>query len=100
MIFTWFYQQRLMPRSEDPQVQQQQKMMQFMPIIFGLLFYTMPSGLVLYWMTSTGIGIIEQLYIKKKMASEDDETTASPPAQKGPPEKGKGKRTTRTRSRK
>ena len=85
MIITWFFQQRLMPRSEDPQVQQQQKMMQFMPIIFGLLFYTMPSGLVLYWMTSTGIGIIEQLYIKKRLEVEPEEVPSYRESGKGSP---------------
>ena len=62
-------------------------MMQFMPIIFGLAFYTAPSGLVLYWMTSTGIGIFEQLFIKKKLQAEGGEENAPPPVRKGPPAK-------------
>jgi YidC/Oxa1 family membrane protein insertase len=38
----------------DPNVAKQQKiMMTFMPIFFGFIFYPMPSGLVLYWLTNT-----------------------------------------------
>lgn len=38
----------------DPNAEMQQKMMAIMmPLIFGFVFYTMPSGLVLYWLTNT-----------------------------------------------
>ncbi len=58
-------QQRLMPStaSADPQ---QRKMMQFMSIIFIFLFYTFPSGLVLYWFVSNLLAIAQQLLVNRK----------------------------------
>jgi YidC/Oxa1 family membrane protein insertase len=49
MGVTQFWQSKMMPATGDPA---QQKMMQFMPIIFLVFFLGMPSGLVLYWLVS------------------------------------------------
>lgn len=52
-------------KSSDQMAQQQKMMMVMMPIIFGVLFYNLPSGLVLYWFTNTILTIIEQsLFLK------------------------------------
>jgi len=49
---------------------QQQKMMMFIfPLFFGFLFYNMPSGLVLYWLTNTILMTTEQTFISKRMGS-------------------------------
>lgn len=51
---------------QDPAMEAQQKMMAFtMPILFGFIFYTMPSGLVLYWLTNTLLMAAYQLHLKK-----------------------------------
>jgi YidC/Oxa1 family membrane protein insertase len=51
---------------QDPAIESQQKMMMvFMPIIFGFVFYAMPSGLVLYWLTNTILMALYQLHLKK-----------------------------------
>jgi len=51
--------------NQDPTMQMQQKMMAvMMPIIFGFVFYQMPSGLVLYWLTNTLIMSAYQLRLK------------------------------------
>lgn len=47
------------------QQQQMQKMMGFMMIFMGLLFYNMPSGLCLYIMASSTFGILEQYRIRQ-----------------------------------
>ncbi len=47
----------------DPMAQQQ-KMMSFMTIFFGLLFYNFPSGLNLYILSSNLLGMYEQYRIK------------------------------------
>ena len=57
-------QQLTMPKPADPQQAQTQKMMMFMPVMFLFMFYGMASGLVLYWLTSTFLGIVEQKLIK------------------------------------
>lgn len=48
------------------QKQQQQMMLVMMPIIFGFLFYNMPSGLVLYFTVSTLLGLAQQYYVLKQ----------------------------------
>lgn len=45
----------------------QVKIMKFMPIAFGLFMMFMPSGLVLYWVTSGLIGLAIMLFINKRM---------------------------------
>ncbi|MFH1798586.1 MAG: membrane protein insertase YidC [Candidatus Omnitrophota bacterium] len=49
------------------QASQQKMMMLLMPLLFGFLFYKMPSGLVLYWVTNTLLMTVEQGVISKKM---------------------------------
>lgn len=50
---------------QDPAMEAQQKMMAIMmPILFGFIFYTMPSGLVLYWLTNTLLMSAYQLRLK------------------------------------
>jgi YidC/Oxa1 family membrane protein insertase len=44
----------------EEQKQQQKMMLIMMPIMFGLIFYNMPSGLVLYWIVNTVLTVVEQ----------------------------------------
>lgn len=53
------------PATSDPQQDQQRKMMMFMPVAFGFLFYRMPAGLLLYFAASATFGMIESWYIRK-----------------------------------
>ncbi len=65
MVITQFIQQKMTPNpSVDPS---QAKMMQFMPLMFGFFFYNMSSGLVLYWLTSNLVGILQQWLVNKSM---------------------------------
>ncbi|MGB1396621.1 MAG: YidC/Oxa1 family insertase periplasmic-domain containing protein [Planctomycetota bacterium] len=61
--------QRMMPKSEDPQAQAQQKMMAFMMIAFGFIFYSFASGLLIYFIISALVGIGEQKLIRKELAA-------------------------------
>ena len=45
----------------------QQKMMWIMPIVFGIMFFSFPSGLVLYWVTNTMLGIAQQWLINRQL---------------------------------
>jgi YidC/Oxa1 family membrane protein insertase len=65
MTITWFLQAYFAPRSPDPQMQAQQKMMMFMPVVFGLMCYTLASGLSLYFFVNSLLGMGEQKLIKK-----------------------------------
>lgn len=60
-----FLQQKLTPTTTtDPM---QQKVMMFMPLIFGFILKDLPSGLNLYIFVSTGIGILMQKVVFAKM---------------------------------
>jgi YidC/Oxa1 family membrane protein insertase len=49
----------------------QQKMMQtLMPVMFTFLFYSMPSGLVLYWLVNNIFSIIQQYVVHRQIESE------------------------------
>ncbi len=66
MVILWVVHQRTMPKPADPQQQQMQKIMTFMPILFGVMLYNYAAGLSLYMITSSAIGIFEAKVIKKK----------------------------------
>ncbi len=79
LIATQFLSQKLTPAAGvDPN---QQKMMMFMPLMFGFMFYYASAGLVLYWLTGNLVGIIQQLVINRFMPTP---TPAPPPAGKAP----------------
>ncbi|GAB3387644.1 membrane protein insertase YidC [Lysobacter fragariae] len=54
----------------------QQKMMQYMPLVFGVLFAFMPAGLVLYWITNGGLGLLQQWWMTRRFAEEPVKTPA------------------------
>ena|ERR1039458_1067808 len=65
MVITQFIQQQMTPNpGVDPS---QAKMMKFMPLMFGFFFYSMSSGLVLYWLTSNLVGILQQWLVNRHM---------------------------------
>lgn len=51
---------------------QQQKIMSFMMIFFGFIFYNFPSGLNLYILSSNLLGMVEQWRIKKHIREQED----------------------------
>jgi YidC/Oxa1 family membrane protein insertase len=68
MIIGMVFQQKITSKATggavtEEQMQQQRIMLIMMPIMFGFLFYNMPSGLVLYWVVNTCLTIVEQAYI-------------------------------------
>ncbi len=67
MTISSLVQQFTMPKSADPQQAQTQKMMMFMPVLMCVMFYTFASGLTLYWLTSTTLGIVEQRIVKMQI---------------------------------
>ncbi|KMM74494.1 insertase [Xanthomonas sp. NCPPB 1128] len=44
----------------------QAKMMQFMPLVFGVMMAFVPSGLVLYWVTNGSLGLLQQWWMTKR----------------------------------
>jgi YidC/Oxa1 family membrane protein insertase len=62
-----FFQTRLQPPPPDPM---QARVMQIMPLVFTFFFFLFPSGLVLYWLTNTVLGILQQWRINKIVTRE------------------------------
>jgi YidC/Oxa1 family membrane protein insertase len=63
MIASQFIMQKMTPQAGgDPA---QQKMMMFMPLVFGFMFYNFPSGLVLYYLTSNLVSMGQQWFFNK-----------------------------------
>jgi YidC/Oxa1 family membrane protein insertase len=59
---------------------QSKALMYMMPIVFTVLFYKMPSGLVLYWIVNTVLSVWQQYYINK--GAEKDERAKAEAASK------------------
>ncbi len=64
MAGAMFLQQRLNPTSPDPV---QAKVMMFMPVAMSALFAFLPSGLVLYYVVNTGLGVLQQWNINRRI---------------------------------
>jgi YidC/Oxa1 family membrane protein insertase len=66
MIASSFLLQKMTPMTGgDPA---QQKMMQFMPLMYGFFFWPASSGLVLYWLTGNIVNIAQQWFFNKTAA--------------------------------
>jgi len=68
MVGTTFYQQRQMQRASPPGAAsgQQQAILKFMPLMFGIFGFTFPAGLTLYW-TVSNLWQIGQQYALLKL---------------------------------
>ena len=64
MTVTSLIQTALNPAPPDPM---QAKLMWFMPLIFSVMFFFFPSGLVLYWITNNILSIAQQWIINSRM---------------------------------
>jgi YidC/Oxa1 family membrane protein insertase len=66
MGVTMFVQQKMTPMANvDPQ---QQRMMLFMPVIFTVMFGSLPSGLVVYYFVNNLLGIGQQWLVNRHIA--------------------------------
>ena len=64
MALTTVVQTALNPTPPDPM---QAKLMWYMPLIFSVMFFFFPAGLVLYWITNNVLTIAQQAYINHSM---------------------------------
>jgi YidC/Oxa1 family membrane protein insertase len=78
MAITMFWQQRITPSTADPA---QQKIMIMMPLMFGVMFLWVPSGLVLYWFVGN-LWAIGQQYFTNWMIGPPTLATTRPPAER------------------
>ena len=59
-------QQKLTPTPNIDKTQQ--KVMMMMPVIFTLMFFSLPAGMVLYMIVNTIVSILQQQWLNKKLA--------------------------------
>ncbi|MDO3381668.1 membrane protein insertase YidC [Gilvimarinus algae] len=71
MGFTMWLTMRLNPEPPDPM---QAKIMQFMPVVFTVMFLWFPAGLVLYWVTNNTLSFLQQMYITRQIEKADAKT--------------------------
>jgi YidC/Oxa1 family membrane protein insertase len=64
MTLSSLFQVWLQPAPADPM---QAKMMWMMPLIFGVMFFFFPAGLVLYWLTNNILSIAQQWWINRQL---------------------------------
>lgn len=64
MTLTTVIQTALNPLPPDPL---QAKLMWMMPLVFSVMFFFFPAGLVLYWITNNMLTIAQQAYINNKL---------------------------------
>jgi YidC/Oxa1 family membrane protein insertase len=64
MTLSTMFQTWLNPTPPDPM---QAKMMWIMPLVFSVMFFVFPAGLVLYWVTNTLLSITQQWVINKQL---------------------------------
>ena len=64
MTASSLFQVWLNPTPADPM---QAKLMWFMPLAFGFMFFFFPAGLVLYWLTNNILSIGQQWFINKQL---------------------------------
>ena len=64
MTLTSLLQTWLNPTPPDPM---QAKMMWIMPLMFSVMFFVFPAGLVLYWLTNNILSIAQQYLINKQL---------------------------------
>jgi YidC/Oxa1 family membrane protein insertase len=66
MAIAMFLQSKLNPAPADPV---QAKVMMYMPLVFSAMFFTFPSGVVLYYVVNTTLGIGQQWLITRKLSA-------------------------------
>ncbi len=63
---SWYLSQKMTPTAAPGTDNAQMKMMEFMPLIFTVMFWGLPSGLILYWTVSNILSIVQQLYVNRQ----------------------------------
>lgn len=65
LTVTMYIQQKLTPNTAtDPM---QQKMLQFMPLLFGFMMISLPAGLAIYMFVNALASIVQQFFLNKKL---------------------------------
>ncbi|HEY7112924.1 MAG TPA: membrane protein insertase YidC [Thermoanaerobaculia bacterium] len=80
MIVSMYVQQAMTPSTADPA---QKRIFMAMPLLWGFFLKDMPSGLVLYWLFSNVLTILQQMLINK-IVKDDEPPVAARAASRKP----------------
>jgi membrane protein insertase Oxa1/YidC/SpoIIIJ len=85
VVFMMIVQMQTMPPPTDDQQAMQQKMLKFMSIFFGIMFYKVAAGLCIYFITSSLWGMAERKLLPKKkpVAAFPAQAAGTPPGSSG-----------------
>jgi len=87
MIVSMYVQQAMTPSTADPA---QKKIFMAMPLLWGFFLKDMPSGLVLYWLFSNVLTILQQVLINKIVKDEGPAVPARAEVRRGRNGKARG----------
>ena len=71
-------QKMFMPPATDEQTEMQQKMMKYMMVFIAFMFFTVPSGLCIYFIASSLWGIAEKKFLPKTISAKPAGTSDKP----------------------
>lgn len=84
MVFTTWYQQRQMTSVSGQQQGQAQMMMKIMPVFLGFISWTIPAGVLVYWVTTNSWQVGQQHFIlRAKARAEVEGPRPAPPKPSG-----------------
>lgn len=67
-VQAWLMSKNQPSTSDNPAAAMTKQMMYFFPIMIVVISWSLPAGLVLYWVATTAFSIVEQLYIRRRYA--------------------------------
>ena len=77
VAFMIVHQKMFMPPPTDEQQAMQQKIMKYMMFFFAFLFFRVPSGLCLYFITSSAWGLAERMLLPKPKLKDTQEAATA-----------------------
>jgi YidC/Oxa1 family membrane protein insertase len=80
VVLFYLHQKLFTPPATDDQQKQMQQVMSFMMIFFCVMFFKVPAGLCLYFITSSLWGLGERLFLKKDAKTNESTDLAMPAA--------------------
>ena len=78
VVFMMVHQKMFTPPPTDEQQQMQQSVMKFMMVFMGFMFFKVPAGLCLYFITSSAWGLAERMLLPKLKSRRKDLATGAP----------------------
>jgi YidC/Oxa1 family membrane protein insertase len=67
-----YVQMKMSPPPPDPV---QAKIMTFMPLMFSIMFFFFPAGLVIYWLANNLLSMLQQWYINRTIGANEPKST-------------------------